>query len=262
MDPNGQLANALHYVDIVTTILFTIESLVKIISFGLVINNDSSYLRNPWNLMDFLIVVFSIISLTIQDEKLKVFKVFRLIRVLRPLRVIARNEGLKVAVQALLMATPNIANVTIISLLFFLIFGIIGVNYFKGTYYECVIHELAKTEAFTSITDNIFSKWDCLNAGGVWSTRKYHFDHIFASMVTLFHMSTVVGWAEVMYLGMSTTKPNYTFEYKNRPLWAFFFIAFIIIGAFFILNLFVGVVISTFNREKESLGKNFLLTEK
>ena len=41
------------------------------------------------------------------------------------------------------MATPNIANVTIISLLFFLIFGIIGVNYFKGTFYECTFNELA-----------------------------------------------------------------------------------------------------------------------
>ena len=41
-----------------------------------------------------------------------------------------------------------------------------------------------------------------------------------------------------------------------------FYIVFIILGNFLILNLFVGIVISTFNREKEILGKNFLLTEK
>ena len=35
-----------------------------------------------------------------------------------------------------------------------------------------------------------------------------------------------------------------------------------IVGNFFLLNLFVGVVISTYNREKEVLGRNFLLTEK
>ena len=34
-----------------------------------------------------------------------------------------------------------------------------------------------------------------------------------------------------------------------------------IIGSFFILNLFVGVVIATFNREKEKLGKSFLLSD-
>ena len=160
------------------------------------------------------------------------------------------------------MATPNIANVTIISLLFFLIFGIIGVNYFKGTYYDCYTSHLADNPAFEEIVSNLTHKWDCMDAGGVWGTKKFHFDDIFSSMITLFHMATVVGWAEVMYLGMSTTTVDYTMVYKNRPLWAFFFICFIIIGAFFILNLFVGVVISTFNREKESLGKNFLLTEK
>jgi len=35
-----------------------------------------------------------------------------------------------------------------------------------------------------------------------------------------------------------------------------------IVANFFLLNLFVGVVISTYNREKETLGRNFLLTEK
>jgi voltage-dependent calcium channel L type alpha-1D len=49
---------------------------------------------------------------------------------------------------------------------------------------------------------------------------------------------------------------------NNSPLWALFFMAFVILGNFLILNLFVGVVVSTFNREKEILGKNFLLTDK
>ena len=39
------------------------------------------------------------------------------------------------------------------------------------------------------------------------------------------------------------------------------FILYIVVCSFFILNLFVGVVITTYNREKEKLGKNFLLTE-
>jgi len=46
--------------------------------------------------------------------------------------------------------------------------------------------------------------------------------------------------------------------YSTAP----FFVVFIMIGSFFIMNLFVGVIISAFNRESERLGKNFLLTEK
>lgn len=61
---------------------------------------------------------------------------------------------------------------------------------------------------------------------------------------------------------MSYTQIDYVMVNKNRPYWALFFIFFIIIGAFFFFNLFVGVVISTFNREKDKIGGNNLLTER
>lgn len=35
-----------------------------------------------------------------------------------------------------------------------------------------------------------------------------------------------------------------------------------IVGSFFLLNLFVGVVISSFNREKDKIGGNNLLTDR
>jgi len=42
----------------------------------------------------------------------------------------------------------------------------------------------------------------------------------------------------------------------------FFFIGWMIFGGYFFQNLFVGIVISQYNRQSEKLGKNFLLTEK
>lgn len=59
-DPNSKLENALYYIDMVTTIIFTLEMVLKIISFGFIINGPNCYLRNPWNLMDFIIVIFSV----------------------------------------------------------------------------------------------------------------------------------------------------------------------------------------------------------
>ena len=47
----------------------------------------------------------------------------------------------------------------------------------------------------------------------------------------------------------------------HSPGWVFFFIAFMIIGNFFIMNLFVGVVIYNFNRMKEEMGENMFLTD-
>ncbi|MFN9910724.1 MAG: ion transporter, partial [bacterium] len=75
--------------------------------------------------------------LVITSKKLKIVKILRLFRVLRPLRMISRNKGLKTGIQALLMAIPSLFNVVIISLFFLTIYGIIGVNYFKGAFYSC-----------------------------------------------------------------------------------------------------------------------------
>jgi hypothetical protein len=97
---------------------------------------NTSYLRIPWNLIDFFIVIISILSLTTTSD-LSVFKAIRLLRLLRPLRMISRNEGLKVAVQALFMAIPNILYVSTIALLFFALFGMTGVNIFKGRFFHC-----------------------------------------------------------------------------------------------------------------------------
>lgn len=78
--------------------IFTIECVLKIVAKGFLFNGKPSYLRSAWNILDFVIVIFSVVSIFANSESVKAFKVFRLLRILRPLRVISRNEGLKVAV--------------------------------------------------------------------------------------------------------------------------------------------------------------------
>ena len=80
-------------------------------------------------------------------------------------------------------------------------------------------------------------------------------------MATLFAQSTTVGWAILMYRGVASRGIDMTPVQLTNIYTAFFFIGFMIVGSFFMLNLFVGVVISTYNREKEKLGKDFMLTE-
>jgi hypothetical protein len=60
---------------------------------------------------------------------------------------------------------------------------------------------------------------------------------------------------------MNSKGPTEVPGYKEKPAFALFFVVFIIFCSFFIINLFVGVIISAFNREIEKSGKNFLLTE-
>ncbi len=136
-DPQGSKAYVLFILDAIMTAIFCLEALMKIIAFGFALGNKHAYLRSCSNIMDFIIVVFSVVSLAVSDSSTKALKAFRLLRVLRPLRVISKNEGLKLGVQSLIMSIPDILNVFIISLLFFLVFGIFCVNYFKGAFHYC-----------------------------------------------------------------------------------------------------------------------------
>jgi len=73
-------------------------------------------------------------------------------------------------------------------------------------------------------------------------------------------MSQTVNWAPIMYKVMNSGGIDNVPGYKTQPFISIFFILFIIFGAFFIINLFVGVIISAYNREIERSGNNFLLT--
>jgi len=96
-----------------------------------------------------------------------------------------------------------------------------------------------------------------------WGPIVYQsFDNIFVAMSCLFEISTTEGWVDVMYAAVDAEgvdmQPD---RHANHMEWVVFFVAFIICGSFFVLNLFVGVVCDTFNEMKEQFGDNFLMTE-
>ena len=182
------------WIDISTIIIFTIECLMKNIAFGFIFNGERSYLRGIWNILDFVILIFSFICLSSLADTFKVVKTFR---ILRSLRLISKNEGLKVAVRALLFAIPNILNITVIMILFFFIFGIICMSYFKGKMYSC-------SNALSELT--VTTKWDCLNSGGLWMNKIYNFDSLPSTLINLFVMSTTAGWSETMMYTIVTTQ--------------------------------------------------------
>jgi hypothetical protein len=101
-----------------------------------------------------------------------------------------------------------------------------------------------------------------LNAGGEWINDFYNFDNVANSMFTFFVMSTTAGWAEVMTGSITSTEIDFVAGTKRNLFWNLFFIFFVVIGFFFFLNLFIGVVVTNFNTERDKIGGNDLLTEK
>ena len=74
-DPKSNKLKVINNIDKVTTTIFTIEAVLKIIAHGFILNGKKSYLRNSWNILDFIIVVSALLSLT-SDSDIGFFKVF------------------------------------------------------------------------------------------------------------------------------------------------------------------------------------------
>ena len=88
-----------------------------------------------------------------------------------------------------------------------------------------------------------------------------NFDNLLIATLTLFEMMTTEGWMAVMYSGMDMTQVDMQPKLNSSSGWSVFFVAFMIVGNMFILNLFVGVVIDKFNRMKDKLCGFLLMTD-
>jgi hypothetical protein len=61
-DPNSQLSQFLNELDLVLTVVFTLEVCIKILAFGFIACGPKSFLRSIWNIMDLVIVLTSLAS--------------------------------------------------------------------------------------------------------------------------------------------------------------------------------------------------------
>ena len=109
----------------------------------------------------------------------------------------------------------------------------------------------------------IDNKWQCLNLGQEWENSYLNFDNILQSMSSLFVVSNSIGWAEIMYHASKVRGIDMTSNYEDaiKVIPTVFFIVIVTFGNFFLINLFIGVIISKYNRERELAGKDYMLTE-
>lgn len=76
-------------------------------------------------------------------------------------------------------------------------------------------------------------------------------------------MTTTEGWVNVMFSGVDSVGPDMQPQQNANIYTIIFFIAFMIVGSQFMINLFVGVVIDNFNmiKEKEELDNTFVTND-
>jgi len=117
--------------DIVFTIIFTAEMILKITGLGLIRGKNNAYFRDGWNVLDCIITLGSLIALLPRVPSLNMFRIFRL---LRPLRTISRLPGLKKLINTMLSAIPQMMDVLLyLFVVLFVIFNIFGQSLFMGS---------------------------------------------------------------------------------------------------------------------------------
>ncbi|XP_077020881.1 voltage-dependent T-type calcium channel subunit alpha-1G isoform X2 [Tamandua tetradactyla] len=243
IDPHSAERIFLTLSNYIFTAVFLAEMTVKVVALGWCFG-EQAYLRSSWNVLDGLLVLISVVDILVSlvsDSGTKILgmlRVLRLLRTLRPLRVISRAQGLKLVVETLMSSLKPIGNIVVICCAFFIIFGILGVQLFKGKFFVCQGED----------TRNITNKSDCTKASYRWVRHKYNFDNLGQALMSLFVLASKDGWVDIMYDGLDAVGVDQQPIMNHNPWMLLYFISFLLIVAFFVLNMFVGVVVENFHK--------------
>jgi hypothetical protein len=268
LDPEGTQKEAILGVfEWVFLIIFTLELLSKALAYSLFWHREA-YLRDPWCQLDFLVV--SLAWLPILFPSMGNYSALRAFRALRPLRALKRVPGMPLLVQWILSVLPKMGNVFALGGFVFLIFGIVGMELFKGSlHYRCALHGFEETPGhpISDVRRRLLEARVAADAGvsnidqTAWDTgipcNSHHddaqqcpdgsscayfdkdpndgltsFDSVAIFFITFFQSITCDFWATSMYSLMAAFSPW---------VWMYFVLIIMVVG-FFVINLFLAVI--------------------
>lgn len=190
------MTKIIHIADVAITVFFLIEITIRYLGD----TNKKRFFCNGWNVFDTVIVLVSIIP--IDNSELAI--VGRLIRIFRVLRMVSMIPELRVLLNSLLKALPQLGYVSLLMFIIFYIYAAVG-----STFFQKINPEL-------------------------WGD-------IAISMLTLFRVMTFEDWTDVMY----ETLHVYKFSW-------IYYLSFIFFTTFAFLNMIIGIVVNTMERESQA----------
>ncbi|ODM93579.1 Sodium channel protein 60E [Orchesella cincta] len=113
--------------------IYIMEMVLKIIAKGFVINKYS-YLRNRWNMLDFIVVISGLVTTAIGDDNKEAgnLEVLRTFRVLRAVKTISILPGLRMMINALLSSVVQLLEVMALTLFCLMIFALFALEVYMG----------------------------------------------------------------------------------------------------------------------------------
>lgn len=120
----------LTWINNVLSSFFILECACKVVADGFLLESDS-YLRAPWNILDFACVVGSIVGWVPGMGNSSSTRILRTVRVFRPLSALHRFPQLQLLANTLFAAVVQMKDVSIMLVVFVVFLGTIGLQLFE-----------------------------------------------------------------------------------------------------------------------------------
>lgn len=226
--PGSTKAKILYSFDIVFLIVFGIEAVMKIIHTGFLFNGKWSYLRNPWNILDLVVIAAMILVMVLEGKvgsrDIVWLRALRAFRALRSMKVATKLDGMRAVVRSMGLAIPAVLEVLLVASLFYFIFSILGVNLLGGKLFFCAQVTPGQPPQPSQYMDPHYFLANGMNINSSWcnageqniTTSWYHSGLVLLQPFPSYTVTTTWG-ANVQ----TSTSPIYNLRFDNtyQSLW-------------------------------------------
>ncbi|ODH25619.1 hypothetical protein ACO22_05212 [Paracoccidioides brasiliensis] len=254
------ISNWFVWTDIAFAILFTIEAVIKVIADGF-FWTPNAYFRGSWGFIDGIVlitlwvnVVSAIFNATGASRVVGAFKALRALRLLN-----VSDSARETFHAVIILGGWKVISAAFVSMSFLVPFAIYGLNLFNGMLRSCNDNDFGYTSLDNCVGEYMSTPyaWDVL-APRVVSNPYYSFDNFGESLFILFQIVSQEGWTGVLWNAMSINGVNQQPVPLASQENGLFFVVFNLLGAVFVLTLFVSVFMRNYT---EQTGVAFLTVE-
>ena len=239
-------------------ILFSVEAMIKVVADGF-FWTPNAYFRGSWGFIDGLVLItlwINVITSLYKDGAVsRAVGAFKALRALRLLNV--SDSARDTFHSVIILGGWKVVSAAFVSLSLLLPFAIYGLNLFNGQFRDCNDSSIRDLKDCVGEYKSTPFQWEVL-APRQAANPYYSFDNFGSSLSILFQIVSQEGWTDVMWTAMSMTGPDLALDDYRSQGNAVFFIVFNLLGAVFVLTLFVSVFMRNYT---EQTGVAFLTAE-
>uniref|UniRef100_H0YQI2 Sodium channel protein n=1 Tax=Taeniopygia guttata TaxID=59729 RepID=H0YQI2_TAEGU len=245
--------------------IYTFESLIKILATGFCLN-EFTFLRDPWNWLDFTVIVMAYVGAFSDLGSVSVLRTFRVLRALKTISVV---PGLKIIVGALIQSVKKLADVMILTVFCLSVFALIGLQLFKGNLRQKCIRNSTEIcnktwesyEKFANDSDDFARKngtvdillcgpgagdcppgYKCCKIGPNPDYGFTSFDTFGWAFLSLFRLMTQDYWERLYQQTLRA----------SGKVYVVFFMMVIFLGSFYLVNLILAVVTMAYEDQNKA----------